>query len=69
MVKALELEMANRFADVAARSLVQELGVEGSYVQIVRLLSEADEDMRQMYEDILAALTAMRNECRRPVAG
>lgn len=61
MADALERELAGRFAQVAAQALVQKLGLDGAHAQLVSLSAGADDDLRRMYLDIIAALDAMKN--------
>lgn len=65
MTEQLALDLAHRFAQVAALSLVEEFGFDGARTQVASLLADADDDTREMFEDIVAALDAMERVSRR----
>jgi hypothetical protein len=56
MVQEIEDDLASRFAIAAAKALVRQLGFDAAYRQVAQQASNADDDERQMYQDILVAL-------------
>lgn len=58
---AAEQELAQVFARTACEALIRQVGIERAYREISELFATADDDLRQMYLEIIAAMEAVRS--------
>ncbi|KAB0677734.1 hypothetical protein [Aureimonas leprariae] len=61
---AAEQQLAETFARMACEVLIGQVGVEQAYREISALFAAADEDLRQMYMEIIAVMELVRSGAR-----